>query len=450
MATYNQVGYGSTDKETVTELQRLLNQNGSYNLDEDGIFGDKTLAAVKDYQKNNKLSVDGIVGKNTWGALTGGQSNSSGASTPAAPAETAAPTFEYKPSDTVAQADALLQQHLANKPGEWQGGQWNEQLNDTIAQILNREKFSYDLNSDALYQQYKDQYITQGKLAMMDTMGQAQAMTGGYGNSYAQSVGQQAYQAYLQQLNDVVPELYGMALDQYNQEGQELYSQASLMAQMDEQEYGRYRDTVADYYSDLSYLTENSRYMSETEYQKALDAFNIKYGVYRDEISDKQWQAQFDEAKRQYDQQYALSTSKGSSGGGGTTYTAPSGWDTAAIKAFQTANGLTADGIWGPKTQAAYEAYIAGNTGTEPAKGWDDFNQETYKANIEANGGSYYERTLQALTDMKKMGYTKDQAMAYLLEARGNSFISTSEYMTLVQKCRNMFVVPIVHVGGSN
>lgn len=234
-----------------------------------------------------------------------------------ATAETKVPTFEYKPSDTVTQAEALLQQHMANKPGEYQST-WGDQLNNIISQILNREDFSYDLNADAMYQQYANQFKTQGKLASMDVMGQAAAMTGGYGNSYAQTAGQQAYQAYLQQLNDVVPELYGMARDQYNQEGQALYDQASLMAGMEEQEYGRYQDKVSQYYTDLNYLTENAKYMSETEYQKALDDFNIKYGAYRDDVADQQWKAQFDEAKRQYDEQMALSKSKSSGGSGGS------------------------------------------------------------------------------------------------------------------------------------
>lgn len=324
MANYKQVSYGSKGSD-VTELQKLLNKNG-YSLNEDGIYGAKTQAAVKDYQKKNNLAVDGIAGKNTWGALT-----NSSLATPEAPAqaEVKAPTFEYKPSDTVTQAEALLQQQIANKPGEWQGGTWTDTLNDTINQILNREKFSYDLNGDMLYQQYKDQYTTQGKLASMDVMGQAAAMTGGYGNSYAQTAGQQAYHGYLQQLNEVVPELYGMALDQYNQEGQALYDQASLMAQMDEQEYGRYQDKLSQYYTDLNYLTENARYMSETEYQKALDDFNIKYSSYWD-------QTNFDESVRQYNEQFAYqkeqdaiandmaqkqlraSQSKGSGGSGGS------------------------------------------------------------------------------------------------------------------------------------
>jgi peptidoglycan hydrolase-like protein with peptidoglycan-binding domain len=32
----------------------------------DGIYGDETVRLVKEYQKNNKLVVDGIVGKDTW------------------------------------------------------------------------------------------------------------------------------------------------------------------------------------------------------------------------------------------------------------------------------------------------------------------------------------------------------------------------------------------------
>ena len=218
--------------------------------------------------------------------------------------ETKVPTFDYKPSDTVTQAEALLQQHLAQKPGEYTSA-WQTQLNDTLNKILNREKFSYDLNGDALYQQYKDQYATQGKLAMMDTMGQAAAMTGGYGNSYGQTAGQQAYQGYLQQLNDRVPELYQLALSQYNQEGQNLYDQASLLYQMDEQAYDRNRDEISDFYTELNYLTENARYMSEAEYQQALDDFNIKYASYRDDVSDQQWLKQYDEGVRQYNEQFA-------------------------------------------------------------------------------------------------------------------------------------------------
>jgi hypothetical protein len=123
---------------------------------------------------------------------------------------------------------------------------WQDQLKDTANKIINREKFSYDLNGDALYKQYKDRYIQQGKQAMMDTMGQAQAMTGGYGNSYAQTVGQQTYQGYLQGLNDQVPQLYQIALDKYTREGADMRDNMNMMMQQDNIDYGRYRDQLAD------------------------------------------------------------------------------------------------------------------------------------------------------------------------------------------------------------
>ena len=49
-------------------LQFILNQYG-YNLTVDGIFGSRTLNSVRDFQRNNSLSVDGLVGTNTWRTL---------------------------------------------------------------------------------------------------------------------------------------------------------------------------------------------------------------------------------------------------------------------------------------------------------------------------------------------------------------------------------------------
>lgn len=57
--------------EYVTLLQTKLLQKG-YDLGKygvDGDFGSATLAAVKQFQKDHGLTVDGVVGKNTWAAL---------------------------------------------------------------------------------------------------------------------------------------------------------------------------------------------------------------------------------------------------------------------------------------------------------------------------------------------------------------------------------------------
>ena len=309
MANYNQVSYGSKGS-SVTELQKLLNNNG-YNLDVDGNFGSKTQAAVKDYQQKNGLSVDGIVGKNTWGALTG--SSSSGSSSAAAPAPVdPMEKYTYKPSDTVTQAGALLEQLKAQKPGEFTGT-WGDQIAGKVQEILNGKDFTYDVNRDALYQQLKEQYSTMGQMAMMDTMGQAAALTGGYGNSWAQSAGQQAYQQYLQQLTQQVPELYGMALDKHNQDRQALYDQLSLMTGMDEQEYGRYMDNLNRYYTELGLARDEVWRLEDQEYNQWLQNRQMEYQMERDKIADEWQQKNFDEGVRQFNAQMA----KSSGGGGG-------------------------------------------------------------------------------------------------------------------------------------
>ena len=114
---------------------------------------------------------------------------------------------------------------------------------------MNREDFSYDLDGDALYQQYKNQYLQQGKLAMQDTMGQAAALTGGYGNSYAQTVGQQAYHGYLGQLNAVVPELYSLARSRYTREGNDLWNLYNAYADREAQDYRQSQDSQSSAYN---------------------------------------------------------------------------------------------------------------------------------------------------------------------------------------------------------
>lgn len=53
----------------VTELQNLLNAAGVFPYAVDGIFGSQTLSAVKNFQLQQGLTVDGVVGTKTWAKL---------------------------------------------------------------------------------------------------------------------------------------------------------------------------------------------------------------------------------------------------------------------------------------------------------------------------------------------------------------------------------------------
>ena len=117
---FEMVGYGSGGSY-VKKLQESLNQKG-YKLDVDGQFGPKTLTAVKDYQQKNNLTVDGVVGNQTWASLTSTPASTTpaGSTTESKATNTSAPSAAdqtYQQSETVTQAQALLQQLMANQPG---------------------------------------------------------------------------------------------------------------------------------------------------------------------------------------------------------------------------------------------------------------------------------------------------------------------------------------------
>lgn len=230
---------------------------------------------------------------------------------------------EYQQSDNVTQAQQALQQHQQSKPGQYQS-QWQQQMDDLLKQYQNRQPFQYDINADAMYQQMVDNYVRQGKQAMMDTMGQAASMTGGYGNSYAQTAGQQTYQGYLQGANDMMPQFYQMAQDRYQAEGNQLLNQYNLMANQDDAAYSRYVDQVNRYYSELDRLQgaydserdyDYSRFQNDQafDYGMYTDEQNRQYQADRDAVEDSRWDEQWQyqqERDKLDDQRYAQDVAK--------------------------------------------------------------------------------------------------------------------------------------------
>lgn len=244
MANYR-IGSRGSDVE---ELQRLLNQNGA-NLTVDGIYGRGTDTAVRNYQRSKGLSVDGIAGANTFASLRGTSGTGS------APVQTAA---------------QRLSAFDATKPKAYQSN-YQDQINALLNQIQNRPKFSYDFASDPLYNQYAQRYQQLGKMAMEDTMGQSAALTGGYGNSYAQTAGQQQYNQYMQGLNDVIPELRNSAYQMYNDEGDDMARRLSLYQQQEDTDYGRYMDAYNQWQNERNYL----------------------YQLVQDEEEKRRWEAEY-------------------------------------------------------------------------------------------------------------------------------------------------------------
>ncbi len=180
----------------------------------------------------------------------------------------------YNPSESVQNAYGQLQDTLNNRPGDYQS-KYQGTIDSLLDKIINQKDFSYDFNKDALYQNYKNQYMQQGKQAMLDTQAAASNLTGGFGSSYAESAGSQTYQQYLTQLNDKIPELYNLALQKYQMDTDKLYNQYSAVGQQEDRNYSQYRDSVSDWKDDRSYGLNQYNTM-----------YNQDYGAYRDQVSD--------------------------------------------------------------------------------------------------------------------------------------------------------------------
>lgn len=189
--------------------------------------------------------------------------------------QTAGQSLAMKPSANVTQAQQYLQQQLAQKPGGYQNP-YNQQMNGIMNNILNRGPFQYNPNEDAGWQAYKNLYIQNGQRAMQDTVAQQAALTGGYANSYAGAVGQQQYQQYLREMGAAMPQFMQMAADRYDQEGDDMRSNLGMLQQMDDTEYGRYRDQYGDWMAERDYLT--GRY--DTEYERQLTDLAFRTEAY--------------------------------------------------------------------------------------------------------------------------------------------------------------------------
>ena len=172
---------------------------------------------------------------------------------------------DYTADQKVTDTYNRLQETIRNRPGAF-SSVWDDKLADTYDQLVNGEKFNYNFNEDALYRMYSQEYRKRGKDASRDVLGQAAALTGGYNNSYAQSVAQQRYQDYLLQLNDIIPDLQNAAYQRYLADRSDLKDQFNMAQQLRSNEYNAYRDTVSDWQMDRSF--DLSSYQDERNFDR--------------------------------------------------------------------------------------------------------------------------------------------------------------------------------------
>lgn len=196
---------------------------------------------------------------------------------------------KYKESQKVKDAfDSYLSYKDNNAPGEYSFSD-SDLLAKTQEQLFNHPEFSYSLSDDPVYRQYEKSYKEAGKAAMEDTMGNAAALTGGYGSSYAQTAGNQAYSSYLDKLGEIAPALYEAAYGRYSDGLDRLESRLGYLTDKNKDEYDRYLDRFNAYTDEVNAL----RQLYLKEYENDI------------EIQDSEWEAAYKLAMKEQERELA-------------------------------------------------------------------------------------------------------------------------------------------------
>ena len=136
-------------------------------------------------------------------------------------------------------ARAQLEEWEAKKPADYTS-KYKDRIDGVMGQLDGMKDFSYDPTRDAAYEQYKNSYTRQAKLANENAQANASAISGGYGSSYGTQAGQSAYQNAMAGLSNATNGLYSQALNQYTQKKSDLQSQLSGYQQAEAQDYEKY------------------------------------------------------------------------------------------------------------------------------------------------------------------------------------------------------------------
>lgn len=356
-------------RKRLAEQQGISNYKGTASQNTQLLNTLRNAAGGTSNSGNNTASANVLAGT--------GLSNANATTTPAtstgsSSSSSSKVTRGYQPSERTESAYNTMKSYESNMPGDYSESEyveeWRDKLNDIensrpddftskyesqISDLLNQiygdKGFSYtasDLQNDDLYKMYAQQYAANAARSMRDTMGAAQAASGGYGSSYSQQVGQQAYDQTMSGLNDKVLDFWDRAYDVYKNTQSNRYSQLNAFQTQDNTDYSRYRDTVSDWQTDRAYAlsglqgeqsadinaynaTSSNYWNGASYYSNAYNnEKNSDFAAYQQDQSDAQWEREYAMNKEAQDlanqltqlqiQQAQQKLAAGASGSGGS------------------------------------------------------------------------------------------------------------------------------------
>lgn len=187
--------------------------------------------------------------------------------------------------DKIASGENSYYEDANNMENPEYHSQYDAKISDLMDKILKGEKFSYDINGDAVYQQYRNIYKRNAEKSAENALGNAMAASGGYANSYAEAAAQQAYNAEMQNVGEMIPEFQAQAYSRFADDRQNDYNQLSMLMNAEDMDYGKYRDEVSDFNTERDYLLG----MGDREQQDMYNQFNMFQALEEFEFNKKQY-----------------------------------------------------------------------------------------------------------------------------------------------------------------
>lgn len=148
--------------------------------------------------------------------------------------------------------------------------EYMDTLNELAKQLISMNYDDWTKGSQ--YQALANRYGNNGRMSMQDALGQVASRTGGLASSYATTAAQQQYNQYMAQLEEVARQMY-------SQDRSDLLDNANLYRNLANDEYDRYRDSLADYNAQKAAAQAAARSSAQTKANSADYQFDFTAGT---------------------------------------------------------------------------------------------------------------------------------------------------------------------------
>lgn len=152
-------------------------------------------------------------------------------------------------------------------------------INSAADSIANRAAFEYNPDNDPLFAVYQKQYAREGDRAAANALANAAMLSGGQASTAAVAASQQAQNYYGAQMADKIPELYQIAYNQYQNEGDRMRQNLDMYRALRSDDYGLQESNRDQHNYDQQFLYDMAQRDIDQENVNNQMAYNISRAI---------------------------------------------------------------------------------------------------------------------------------------------------------------------------